>query len=328
VSKTALITGITGQDGSYLSEILLEKGYEVHGVIRRSSWPNTDRIDHIFDPEGYTLIHYGDLAQGVDDLLYSLKPDIVVNLAAMSHVRISFDVPVYTVDINAVGPLRILEGIRKVGLAKTTRFYQASSSEMFGLTPPPQNENTIMAPASPYGCAKLAAYHLTKVYRQSYTMFASNGILFNHESPRRGVNFVTRKVTRLASKIKLGILDKIRLGNLEASRDWGHSRDYMLAVYKILHYSEPNDFVISTGEAHTVREFAEEVFNYLGLDFYDYLVNDDRYRRPVEVPALLGDSTKARTLLGWEPQVTFKQLVKEMVDFDMMEEARALRNNT
>ncbi len=326
--EIALITGINGQDGSYLSEILLEKGYEVHGVIRRSSWPNTGRIDHIFDPEKYDFIHYGDLAQGLDNLLYDLQPTLVINLGAQSHVRVSFDVPEYTADINALGPLRILEGIRKVGLTKKTRYYNAASSEMFGLTPPPQNENTIMYPASPYGVAKLFSYNITRVYRQSYSMFASNGILFNHESPRRGVNFVTRKITRLAAKIKLGVLSEIHLGNLEAKRDWGHSRCYMDAVYRILHHTEPDDFVISTGEAYTVREFAEKVFNYLELDFYKYLVNDDRYRRPVEVPYLLGDSTKARTVLGWEPKVSFDELVKEMVDHDYQEELRAIQNNS
>jgi len=315
--KVALITGITGQDGSYISELLLDRGYEVHGIIRRSSTPNTSRIDHIFDPEKYDYIHYGDLSTGITNLLYELQPDMVVNLGAQSHVRISFDVPEYTIDINALGPLRILEGIRQAGLTKKTRYYQASSSEMFGLTPPPQNENTIMRPASPYGVAKLAAFHLTRIYREGYGMFASNGILFNHESPRRGVNFVTRKITRLSCQIKLGLLNHISLGNLEAKRDWSHSRDLMRCVIKIMEHYEPEDFVVSSQEMHTVREFAESVFSYLDLDFYQYLKVDDRYTRPIEVPALCGDSTKARTVLGWEPEITFEQLVKEMVDSDM-----------
>lgn len=323
-----IITGITGQDGSYLSELLLEMGYEVHGVMRRSSWPNTARIDHIFDPEKTDFIHYGDLAEGIDKLLYELQPVQVYNLAAQSHVRISFDIPQYTLDINALGPLRILEGIRRVGLSSKTRFYQASSSELYGLTPPPQNELTVMKPSSPYGAAKLAAFHLTRIYRDGYNMFSSNGVLFNHESPRRGVNFVTRKITRLACKIKLGLLDQIHLGNLEAKRDWGHSRDFMKAIIKILHHDVPDDFVISTGIMYSVREFAEKVFSYLDLDFYKFLVTDDRYRRPVEVPALCGDSTKAREVLGWEPEVSFDSLVKEMVDYDMEEAKRVVKSNS
>jgi GDPmannose 4,6-dehydratase len=313
----ALILGISGQDGSYLSEILLDDGMEVHGVIRRSSTPNTGRIDHIFDPENYNYLHYGDLTEGIELLLYELKPKYIFNLAAQSHVRISFEVPISTLEINALGPLRVLEAVRRTGLEKKTRFYQASSSEMFGLAPPPQDENTPMIPASPYGAAKLCAYNLTRIYRDGYGIFASNGILFNHESPRRGVNFVTKKITRLACKIKKGLLNEIHLGNLEAKRDWGHSRDYCQAIYKILQHHSPDDFVISTGEAHTVREFAEKIFEYLDLDFYKYLVSDDRYRRPIEVPFLMGDSTKARTILGWEPKVSFEELVKEMVDYDM-----------
>ena len=317
MAKKALITGITGQDGSYLSELLLSKGYEVHGVIRRSSLPNTGRIDSIFDPESKQFIHYGDLHEGIDHLLYDIKPDEIYNLAAMSHVRISFDVPVYTLDVNATGVCRILEGIRKI--CPKAKYYQASSSEMFGVTPPPQSELTDFHPVSPYGVAKLAAYWLTRCYRDGYKMFASNGILFNHESPRRGVNFVTRKITRLACRIKLRLQDKIELGNLEAKRDWGHSKDYMKAIYMILQHDKPDDFVVSTGEAYSVREFAEVVFKYLGLDFYDHLVSNDSYKRPVEVPYLLGDSTKIKTILGWKPEVTFPQLVKEMVDNDMKE---------
>lgn len=315
--KIALILGATGQDGSYLSELLQSKNYEVHGLIRRSSLPNTDRIDHIFDPEARGYLHYGDLAEGIDNLLYDLKPDEVYNLAAMSHVRISFDVPVYSMDINATGVCRILEGIRKI--CPQAKYYQASSSEMFGVTPPPQNENTLFHPVSPYGCAKLAAYWLTRCYRDGYNMFASNGILFNHESPRRGVNFVTRKITRIACKIALGIVDKIELGNLEAKRDWGHSKDYMRAIHMILQHESPDDFVVSTGEAHSVREFAEEVFRQLGLDFYKYLISNDSYKRPVEVPYLLGDATKIKNVLGWTPQVSFQELVKEMIESDMME---------
>lgn len=317
--KKALILGITGQDGSYLSELLLSLGYEVHGVIRRSSFPNTQRIDHVFDPESKSYLHYGDMATGIEGLLCDIKPDEVYNLAAMSHVRISFDMPVYTMDINSTGVCRVLEAIRKVGLAKTTKYYQASSSEMFGISPPPQNEDTLFQPVSPYGCAKLAAYHLTKCYRRGYGMFAANGILFNHESERRGVNFVTRKITRLACMIKLGIKKTIELGNLEASRDWGHSKDYMRAVYMILQHSEPDDFVIASGETHTVREFAERVFDYLGMDFYKFLVYNDVYERPAEVPALHGDASKAKSVLNWIPLMGFQELVDTMVHSDMKE---------
>jgi GDPmannose 4,6-dehydratase len=319
MSKIALITGITGQDGSYLSELLLSKGYEVHGVMRRSSWPNTGRIDGIFDPESKQFIHYGDLAEGIDHLLYDLQPDEVYNLGAMSHVKISFDVPIYTADINAVGVCRILEGIRKLGLSKKTKFYQASSSEMFGITPPPQSETSTFNPVSPYGCAKLYGYHITRSYRMGYDMFAANGILFNHESERRGINFVTRKISRSACKIKLGLQDNIRLGNLDAKRDWGHSRDYMRAIYMILQHDTPDDWVVSTGETHTVREFLEEVFGYLGLSIEKHVIIDEAYKRPNEVPALLGDSTKITSILGWKPEVTFKQLVTLMVDSDMKE---------
>lgn len=325
--KKALILGVNGQDGSYLSEILLEKGYEVHGMIRRSSYPNTQRIDHIFDPEKRGFIHYGDLSGGIDKLLLEIQPDEVYNLAAQSHVRISFDIPEYTLDINATGVCRILEGIRKTGLTKKTKYYQASSSEIYGITPAPQDEGSVFAPVSPYGIAKLAAYHLTRCYRHGYGMFACNGILFNHESERRSVNFVTRKITRLACKIKLGLLDKIELGNLEAQRDWGHSKDYMDAVYRIMQFEVPDDFVISTGEMHTVREFAEEVFKYLDLDFYKYLRTNNVYTRPNEVPQLMGNSTKARILLGWKPKTTFKDLIKIMVDSDMQEELRGLKCN-
>ena len=322
--KVALITGITGQDGSYLSELLLSKGYDVHGLIRRSANPNTQLIDHIFDPEVKGELHYGDMTDGIDDLLYNLQPDEVYNLAAMSHVRVSFDTPIYTAHTNAVGPLRVLEGIRKLNLTKKTKFYQASSSEMFGLTPPPQSETTLFQPASPYGCAKAFAYNITKVYREGYGIFASNGILFNHESERRGLQFVTRKITRLAAKIKLGVLDHITLGNLEAKRDWGHSKDYMKAIHMIMQHDRPDDFCVSTGEAYSVREFFEAVFEYLDLDPYKYLRTSDVYNRPVEVPYLLGDPSKIKKTLGWEPEIGFKELVKLMVDNDLKLEKQQL----
>jgi len=317
--KKALITGITGQDGSYLAEILLEKGYEVHGVVRRASLVNTKRIDHIFEPESKQYLHYGDLADGIDSLLYEIQPDEVYNIGSMSHVRISFDIPIYTGDITGLAVTRILEGIRKMGLAKKTRFYQASSSEMFGITPPPQDENSPFRPVSPYGCAKLYGYWITKAYRTGYDMFASNGILFNHESPRRGENFVTRKVTRAACRIKLGLQDKLVLGNLDAMRDWGYAKDYMEAVYLILQQDNPDDFVISTGEYHSVRQFVDKVFSYLGLDVTKHITNSDMFRRPNEVPALLGNSVKARRVLNWHPKVGFDELVKMMVDSDMKE---------
>src|SRR3989338_8477131 len=267
--KVALITGITGQDGSYLTELLLAKGYEVHGIVRRASSVNTERIDHLFDPinpVGKKYLHYGDLAEEIDYLLYELQPDEVYNLGAMSHVKISFEIPIYTGNITGLGAARILEGIRKMGLTQKTKFYQASSSEMFGVTPPPQSEKTIFEPVSPYGCAKLYAYHMTKAYRTAYGMFAANGILFNHESERRGVNFVTRKITRGVARIKLGLQDKLILGNIDAKRDWGHSRDYMEAIHMIMQHDKPEDWVMATGEYHTVREFMEEVFKYHGLD--------------------------------------------------------------
>jgi len=311
----ALITGITGQDGSYLSELLVNEGYEVHGIIRRASLPNTQRIDHIFDPELKTYIHYGDLSEGLDNLLYNLQPDEIYNLGAMSHVRISFDVPVYTGEINAIGVTKLLESVRHI--CPGAKFYQASSSEIYGTTFPPQNENSCFNPVSPYGIAKLYAYHMTKCYREGYGLFASNGILFNHESERRGINFVTRKITIGACKIKLGLITKLPLGNLDAKRDWGHSKDYVKAMHMILQHNKPDDFVVSTGEAHSVREFLEEVFKYLELDVDQHTYIVDSYRRPIEVPYLCGDSTKIRKELGWEPTVKFKDLVKIMVDSDM-----------
>jgi len=315
--KKALITGIGGQDGSYLSEILLEKGYEVHGIIRRASTINTERIDHVFDPESKAFLHYGDLSEGIDHLIYEIQPDEIYNLGAMSHVRVSFDIPVYTAEVNALGSLRILEGIRKFKLK--TKFYQASSSEMFGTTPPPQNELSPFNPVSPYGIAKLFAYYTTRAYRTGYGLFASNGILFNHESERRGHNFVTRKITIAATRIKLGFQDRLVLGNLKAKRDWGHSKDYMKAVHLILQQDEPDDFVVSTGESHTVEEFANKVFEYLKLDINKHLVLDNSYFRPNEVPDLCGDSTKIRKL-GWKPEVTFDQLIREMVEYDLKNE--------
>jgi len=308
----ALILGITGQDGSYLAEILLEKGYEVHGVIRRASTINTERIDHIFEPESKQYLHYGDLAEGIDHLLYDIRPDEVYNLAAMSQVRISFDIPIYTADINALGALRILEGIRKIH--PKARYYQASSSEMFGTTPPPQGEDSPFNPVSPYGIAKLFAYYTTRAYRRGYGLFASNGILFNHESPRRGHNFVTQKIVNAAVRISAGLQDKLILGNLSAERDWGHSKDYMRAVHLILQHDIPDDFVVATGEKYSVGDFVDKVFNILGLDKEKHIVIDDAFFRPNEVPALCGDASKIKRVLGWKPEYTFDSLVQEMID--------------
>lgn len=313
--KKALILGITGQDGSYLSEHLLNLGYQVHGVMRRSSSINTERIDHIFDPESKQFLHYGDLEEGIEHLLYDIQPDEVYNLAAMSQVAISFQIPVYTGLVNGIGALKILEAIKKFHL--NCKYYQASSSEMFGLTPPPQNELSPFNPVSPYGCAKLYAYHTTKTYRTAYNMFACNGILFNHESPRRGVNFVTRKITIGASRIYLGLQDKIKLGNLNAVRDWGHSKDYMRAIHMIMQHDKPDDFVVATGESHTVFHFLEQVFHYLELPIDKHVEIVDSYFRPNEVPALEGDASKIRDTLGWMPEISFGDIVKEMVENDL-----------
>jgi len=307
----ALILGVNGQDGSYLSELLLSKGYNVYGVIRRASNVNTQRIDHIFEPEYKGKLIYGDLADGIDNILYDVQPDEVYNLAAMSHVKISFEVPVYTGDINALGGTRILEGIRKLRLK--CKFYQASSSEMFGVTPPPQNEKSIFAPVSPYGCAKLYAYHMTRAYRSGYGMFASNGILFNHESPRRGVNFVTQKIIKGAVRISKGLQDLLPLGNVLAKRDWGHSKDYMRAIYMIMQHDKPDDFVVCTGQQYTILEFVEKVFAKLGLEVKNHVVYDDSYLRPNEVPSLLGDNTKIRETLGWKPEITLDEIIDEML---------------
>lgn len=336
--KKALITGITGQDGSYLAEFLLDKGYEVYGVQRRSSWPNTNRVDHLYEndskhPDFYMM--YGDLADSSNlfRIINKIKPDEIYNLGAQSHVGISFDKPEYTTNINALGALRILETIRNVDFP--IKYYQASSSEMFGkVLETPQNEQTPFNPQSPYGISKIFAFNMTKVYRNGYGLFASNGILFNHESPRRGLNFVTRKITLGLARVKLGLQDVLRLGNLEAKRDWGYSKDYVEAIWKILQHDVPDDFVISTGETHTVREFVNEVAKNLGLDLVwkgkglkekgiDKKTNnviieiDPSYFRPNEVDLLLGDSNKANKILNWKPKVTFKELAKIMTQADL-----------
>ncbi len=323
--KKALITGITGQDGSYLAELLLKKGYEVHGIIRRSSTFNTSRIDHIYqDPhvDGSRLkLHYGDLADAVHlvKLLYELKPDEIYNLGAQSHVKVSFDIPEYTGDVDGLGAVRILESIREADLVNKTRFYQASSSEMFGkVQEVPQTETTPFWPRSPYGCAKVYAYWLTVNYRESYGLHASNGILFNHESPRRGETFVTRKITRAATRIKMGLQDKLYLGNLDAKRDWGFAGEYVEMMWLMLQQDKPDDYVVATNETHSVREFCEETFGLLGLDWEKYVVHDNRYERPAEVELLIGDPAKAKRQLGWEPKVLFKDLVKIMVDADLL----------
>jgi GDPmannose 4,6-dehydratase len=319
--KKAFITGITGQDGSYLAQLLLDKGYEVHGLIRRSSTFNTDRIDHLYrdshEPDAKLFLHYGDLSVSgqLMDLLAAINPDEIYHLGAQSHVRVSFDMPEYTGDITGLGTLRILESIRKTGIK--TKFYQASSSEMFGAAPPPQSENTPFQPRSPYAAAKVYAYHIVQNYRDAYGIFATNGILFNHESPRRGETFVTRKITRAATQIKLGIRDKLYLGNLDAKRDWGYAGDFVEAMWLMLQQEKPDDYVIATGETHSVREFAEKVFAKLDLDYARHVVIDPRYFRPTEVVVLLGDSSRARKALNWEPKVTFDQLIDMMVEADM-----------
>lgn len=319
--KKAFITGITGQDGSYLAELLLGKGYEVHGLIRRSSTFNTDRIDHLYrdfhDPEARIYLYYGDLSVSgqLTDLLHDIRPDEIYHLGAQSHVRVSFDMPEYTGDVTGLGTLRILEAIRKTGV--NSKFYQASSSEMFGAAPPPQHELTPFQPRSPYAAAKVYSYYIVKNYREAYNVFACNGILFNHESPRRGETFVTRKVTRAATQIKLGLRDKLYLGNLEAKRDWGFAGDYVEAMWLMLQQEEADDFVIATGETYSVREFMEQVFRKLDLDYRQYVVIDPKYFRPTEVDILLGDPSKAIKKLGWKPKVSFEQLVDMMIGADM-----------
>jgi GDPmannose 4,6-dehydratase len=322
--KKALITGITGQDGSYLAELLLAKGYEVHGVIRRASTFNTSRIDHLYrDPHvnGVRLfLHYGDLADSVQmvKLLYELQPEEIYNLGAQSHVRVSFDIPEYTGDVDGVGAVRILEAIREAGLVKRCRFYQASSSEMFGkVQEVPQTEKTPFWPRSPYGCAKMYAYWLTVNYRESYNLHASNGILFNHESPRRGETFVTRKITRAATRIKMGLQDKLYMGNLDAKRDWGYAKEYVEMMWVMLQQDQPDDYVVATNESHSVKEFIQECFGLLDLDWEKYVNYDQRYERPAEVELLIGDPAKAKRQLGWEPKVKFKDLVKLMTEADL-----------
>jgi GDPmannose 4,6-dehydratase len=320
--RKALITGITGQDGSYLAELLLDKGYEVHGLIRRSSSFNTDRIEHLYKdphhPETRLFLHYGDLVDGTGlrEVLSRVMPDEIYNLGAQSHVRVSFDQPVYTVQSDALGTMQLLEAIRDTG--KAIRFYQASSSEMYGkVVETPQTETTPFHPRSPYACAKVYSYWQTVNYRESYDMFACNGILFNHESPRRGETFVTRKITRAATRIKVGLQEKLFLGNLDAKRDWGFAGDYVEAMWMILQQPRPDDFVIATGETHSVREFLDEVFALLELDWKKHVQVDPRYFRPAEVDLLLGDAGKARKVLGWQPKVTFKGLAKMMVEHDL-----------
>jgi len=319
--KKALITGITGQDGSYLAEFLLEKGYEVHGLIRRSSTFNTERIDHIYadphDLKAKLFLHYGDITDSgqLTNLIYNIQPDEIYHLAAQSHVRVSFDMPEFTGDVTGIGTTRLLESIRRSGIK--TRFYQASSSEMFGDAPPPQNEETPFRPRSPYGAAKVYAYWMVRNCREGYGMFTVNGILFNHESPRRGETFVTRKITRALARIKIGLQDKLYLGNLEAKRDWGYAGDYVEAMWLMLQQDVPDDYVIATGETHSVREFLEEAFKYAELDWKKYMEIDKRYFRPLEVEFLQGDASKARKKLKWEPKVKFKELVKIMVDADI-----------
>jgi len=323
--KRALITGITGQDGSYLAEFLLDKGYEVHGIIRRSSAFNTSRIDHLYrdphEPGARLFLHYGDLTDGTGlrRSLERVQPDEIYNLGAQSHVKVSFEQPEYTADVVATGTLRLLEAVRDYVQVwgKPVRFYQAGSSEMFGAAPPPQSEKTPFYPRSPYAVSKVAAYWYAVNYREAYGLFIVNGILFNHESERRGETFVTRKITRAAGRIKMGLQKKLYLGNLEAKRDWGYAPDYVEAMWLMLQQPEPDDYVVATGEAYSVREFLEEAFGLLGLDPEAYVEIDPRYFRPTEVDFLLGDASKAWEKLGWRPRVTFKELVRRMVEHDL-----------
>jgi GDPmannose 4,6-dehydratase len=321
MAKCALITGITGQDGSYLAELLLSKGYEVHGIIRRASTFNTSRLEPIYtDPHQQTALklHYGDLsdASALARLIGKIVPDEVYNLAAQSHVRVSFDSPEYTADITATGAVRLLEALRETGVK--TRYYQASSSEMYGQVQEiPQRETTPFYPRSPYGCAKVYAYWITVNYRESYGLFACNGILFNHESPRRGETFVTRKITRAIAHIQAGLQDKLYLGNLDAKRDWGYAKEYVEAMWLMLQQDQPDDYVIATNETHSVREFLEVAFAHAGLDWRKYVEMDPNYLRPAEVDLLIGDYSKARTKLGWSPKTTFNALAKLMVDADI-----------
>ena len=319
--KKALIIGITGQDGSYLAELLLQKGYEVHGLIRRSSTFNTDRIDHLYQDrhtKGVKLfLHYGDLSDGsrLVSLIGDLKPDEIYNLGAQSHVRVSFDEPEYTGDITGLGTARVLEAVRL--MSPKSRYYQASSSEMFGATPPPQNEETPFYPRSPYGAAKVYSYWMTKNYREAYDLFAVNGILFNHESPRRGETFVTRKITRAVARIKAGLQSKLYLGNLDAVRDWGYAPEYVEGMWRMLQHDKPMDYVLATGHAATIKDFLSYSFSHVGLDWQDYVEFDSRYLRPTEVDSLIGDSSLAQRELGWQAKTMAKELAKLMVDADI-----------
>ncbi|MFB7404178.1 GDP-mannose 4,6-dehydratase [Streptomyces rubiginosohelvolus] len=321
MAKTALITGVTGQDGSYLAELLLDKGYTVHGLIRRSSSFNTERIDHIYqgpeEPERSFVLHHADLSDGVAlvNLLRDIQPDEVYNLGAQSHVRVSFDAPLYTGDVTGLGTIRLLEAVRASGIQ--TRIYQASSSEMFGASPPPQNEKTPFHPRSPYSVAKVYSYWATVNYREAYDMFAVNGILFNHESPRRGETFVTRKITRGVARIKAGLQNRLHLGNLDAVRDWGYAPEYVDAMWRMLQCDTPDDFVIATGEGVSVRDFLEYAFEHAGLDWREHVRYDPKYERPSEVDALIGDASKAEELLGWKPEVKSRELARIMVDADI-----------
>jgi GDPmannose 4,6-dehydratase len=325
LKKRALISGITGQDGSYLAEFLLEKGYEVHGILRRASTFNTDRIDYLYrdphDPKARLFLHYGDLSDGtgVRRILEKVRPCEVYNLAAQSHVKVSFDQPEYTADVVGSGTLRFLEALRDYMVISKTdcKFYQAGSSEMFGKAPPPQGENTPFHPRSPYAVSKVAAHWYATNYRESYGMFIANGILFNHESPRRGETFVTRKITRAAGRIKMGLQKTLFLGNLDAKRDWGFAGDYVEAMWLMLQQTKPDDYVVATGEAHSVKEFLEATFECLELDWKKYVEVDKRYFRPAEVDHLCGDPSKAKKILKWRPKVSFKELVKMMVDHDL-----------
>lgn len=324
MKKKALITGITGQDGSYLAELLLEKDYEVHGVVRRSSTFNTDRIDQIYqdphDPNASLFLHYGDLTDGqnLTNLVLDVAPDEIYNLGAQSHVRVSFDAPAYTVQTTGIGALNVLEAARQLNKSHPVRVYQASSSEMFGdVSETPQNETTPFQPQSPYACAKVYAFHQTVNYRQAYDLFACNGILFNHESPRRGETFVTRKITRAATRIKLGLQDKLFLGNLDVKRDWGYAKDYVEGMWRILNHDKPDDYVLATGETQTIRQFLDYAFGHLDLDWSKYVEIDPRYFRPTEVSSLQGDYSKAKRVLGWEPTISCQELAVLMVEHDL-----------
>lgn len=322
--QTALITGITGQDGSYLAELLLDKGYHVHGLVRRSSSSNTSRIDHVCSQpspaHAQVQLHHGDLIDGLAlrETILDIKPDEIYNLAAQSHVRVSFDNPIYTANVNAIGALNVLEAARQLNESKPTKVYQASSSEMFGdAVETPQNEQTPLRPRSPYGCSKVFAFHQTVNYREAYNLFAVNGILFNHESPRRGETFVTRKITRAAARIKLGLQDTLSLGNLDAKRDWGFAKDYVEGMWLMLQQDQPEDFVLATGAAHTIRQFLDFAFGYLDLDWNEHVETDPKYLRPSEVHLLRGDAFKAKRLLGWEAKTSCRELAELMVEHDL-----------